>query len=281
MLNFADPNRETAAGERASTDHPHPFLTDKTVRQALSLGIDRKKIASLYGKAGQIATNILISPSLYASPNTGWECDLSKAAALLDGAGWEDRDGDGVREKDGVRLSIVFQTSVNSVRQKTQAIIKSALESIGFEVELKTIDSSIFFGPVGDNTNTRRHFYADLEEFSFSNKSPDPGAYLKAWTCAEAAQMENNWSASNWSRYCNPAFDALHERSATELDPEKRRRLIIQMNDLLIEDVAVIPLVERSITFGITRDLEGVEPTPWDVDVWNIHEWRRKPGTAQ
>ncbi len=276
MINFADPNQEKASGERASTAFPHPFLTDKPVRQALSLGIDRERIAKLYGKTGRLATNLLISPSIYASPNTTWDYDLEKAAALLDEAGWFDSDGDGVREKDGQRLSIVFQTSVNAVRQKTQEIIKEALESIGFEVELKIIDSSIYFGPVGDNTNTRRHFYADLEEFAFSNKSPDPGAYLKAWTCGEAAQMSNNWSAANWSRYCNPAYDALYAQSTKELDPDKRRKLIIAMNDLLIEDVAVIPMVERALAFGIGQSLKGVEPTPWDVDVWNIKDWRRK-----
>ena len=175
-----------------------------------------------------------------------------------------------------MRLSLVFQTSVNSVRQKTQEIIKQALESIGFEVELKIIDASIFFGPVKDNTNTRRHFYADIEEFTFNNKSPDPGAYLRAWTCESIAQKANNWSAPNWSRYCNPEFDRLYEQSRTELDPQKRRRLIVQMNDLLINDFAVIPMVERSSGFGISKSLDGIDPTPWDVDVWNIKDWRRK-----
>ncbi len=272
MVNFSDPNRETEDGERSSMRYPHPFLTDKRVRQAINLSINREAITGLYGKAGRV----LISPATYSSPSTRWEYNLKKATALLDEAGWTDSDGDGVRDKDGVRLSLVFQTSVNKVRQKTQAMIKEALESIGFEVELKIIDSSIFFGPVADNTNTRRHFYADLEEFSFSNKSPDPGAYLRTWTCAEAAQQANNWSSGNWSRYCNPAFDSMFERSRTELDPEKRRQLIIQMNDLLIEDVAIIPMVERSITFGVSNTLKGVQPTPWDADVWNIKDWRRK-----
>ena len=277
MINFTDPNRETENGERASVRFPHPVLTDKRVRQALSLSIDRAAITQLYGKAGRIATNMLISPTIYHSPNTSWEYDLEKAAALLDQAGWKDSDGDGVRDKNGMRLSLVFQTSVNAVRQKTQTIIKEALGSIGVEVELKIIDSSIFFGPVADNTGTRRHFYADLEEFSFNNKSPDPGAYLGGWTCAEAAQQANNWSSSNWARYCNPAFDALHEQSRTELDPEKRRQLIIQMNDMLIAEVALIPLVERSIVFGVSKTLDGIQPTPWDTDVWNIKDWRRQP----
>ncbi len=276
MINFTDPNRATSEGEYSSVEFPHPFLTDKHVRQAISLAVDRQAVADLYGKSGRVATNILISPARYNSPNTTWEYDLEKAADILDQAGWIDIDGDGVREKEGVRLSMVFQTSVNSVRQKTQEIIKQALESIGFEVELKIIDASIFFGPVKDNTNTRRHFYADIEEFTFNNKSPDPGAYLRAWTCESIAQKANNWSAPNWSRYCNPDFDRLYEQSRTELDPQKRRRFIVQMNDLLINDFAVIPLVERSSAFGINHSLDGIDPTPWDVDVWNIKDWRRK-----
>ncbi len=276
MINFSDPNRETGDGERSSVEFPHPFLTDIRVRQAISLGIDRKAISKLYGKMGRVATNMLISPVRYNSPNTTWEFNLEKAASILDQAGWTDTDGDGVREKNEVRLNMVFQTSVNSVRQKTQQIIKNALESIGFEVELKILDASIFFGPVRDNTNTRRHFYADLEEFTFNNKSPDPGAYLSAWTCGAIAQKANNWSALNWSRYCNPEFDELYEQSTTELDPQKRRHLIMKMNDFLINDFAIIPIVERSSAFGISNDIEGVEPTPWDVDVCNIKDWYRK-----
>ena len=151
---------------------------------------------------------------------------------------------DGIRDKDGVSLSLVFQTSINPQRQQTQEIVKAGLESIGFEVELKQIDSSIFLGPVEGTTNTRRQFYTDLEEFAFSNKVPDPGAYMKGWTCDEAAQMSNNWAKSNWSRYCNPAYDALYAQSVTEMDPEKRRQLFVQMNELLTEDVAVIPLIQ-------------------------------------
>ena len=276
MINFSDPMWETEAGELSSIEHPHPILSDKEVRRALAMSVDRAAIAALYGRAGRPASNILISPAPFSSPHMSWRYDLKTAPAILEAAGWIDRDGDGVREKDGTELRLVYQTSVNAVRQETQEMIQQALESIGVAVELKIIDSSIFFGPVADNTNTRRHFYADLEEFSFSNKSPDPGAYMRSWTCGEAAQLANNWSGSNWSRYCNRAYDELYERSRTELDPDRRREIIIQMNDLLIQDAAVIPLVERSITLGISDTLQGVDPTPWDSDVWNIKDWRRK-----
>ncbi|MEW5956262.1 MAG: peptide ABC transporter substrate-binding protein [Chloroflexota bacterium] len=276
MLNFTDPNKETADGERSSSQFPHPFLTDKRVRQAMAMAIDRQTIAAAYGRGGTLTNNLLVEPPAYNSPNTSLEFNPDKAAALLDEAGWKDSDGDGVRDKDGIKLKILFQTSVQPLRQMAQEVVKKNLEAIGFEVELKNIDSSLFLGPPKDTTDTRRQFYADLEEFAFSNKNPDPGAYMAGWTCAEIAQKSNDWALSNWARYCNPAYDALYEQVKTELDPDKRQDLFIQMNDLLIEEVALIPLVHVGLPVGVSATLEGFNYTAWDVEVWNIGDWRRK-----
>ncbi|TIL94675.1 MAG: peptide ABC transporter substrate-binding protein [Mesorhizobium sp.] len=276
MLNFTDPRRETADGERASVEFPHPILTDRRVRQALAAAVDRRKAAELHGRSGRATANLLVAPAAFASPNTKWEFNLDKARALLDEAGWRDTDGDGVRDKDGVPLALVFQTSINPVREATQDFIKADFGSIGVRVENKLIDSSIFLGSSPDNTNTRRHFYADLEEFAYGNKGPDPGSYMIGWTCAEAAQKKNNWSGTNWARYCNPEYDALFQASATEVDPEKRGALFMAMNDLLIADAAVIPLIEWAYTSGLRNDIAGYDPTPWDAETWDIAKWHRK-----
>jgi peptide/nickel transport system substrate-binding protein len=97
---------------------------------------------------------------------------------------------------------------------------------------------------------------------------------MKGWTCGEIAQMANDWSLSNWARYCNPAYDALYEQAAKELDPDKRRQLFIQLNDFLIGDVALIPLVHIAFATATNADLHGLSITPWDVEVWNIADWR-------
>jgi peptide/nickel transport system substrate-binding protein len=60
-----------------------------------------------------------------------------------------------------------------------------------------------------------------------------------------------------------------------ELDLEKRQQLFIQMNDMLIEDVAMIPVVHLAVVQGIKRNIEGVDLTPWDASTWNIQDWRR------
>jgi peptide/nickel transport system substrate-binding protein len=216
-----------------------------------------------------------VSPANFRSEHPAPAYDLTEAARLLDEAGWTDHDGDGTRDKDGVPLKLLFQTSINAVRQKAQDIVKASLAQVGVDVELKNIDSSIFLGPVEGTTETRRQFYADLEEFAFSNKSPDPAVYMAGWTCAEIAQKANNWSTSNWSRYCDPTFDELFEASKTELDPGKRIQLFQQMNDRLVDEGAVIPLVHIGDVAGVGASLQGLQLTPWDVDVWNIADWTR------
>ncbi|QIR36004.1 peptide ABC transporter substrate-binding protein [Tolypothrix sp. PCC 7910] len=276
-INQTDPNKETKEGERSSIEFPHPFFQDLKVRQAFNYAIDRNTInQQLYGQTGRAVTNILVAPDIYNSPNTKYEFDLKKAAALLDEAGWKDSNGNGTRDKNGVELKVLFQTSVNPVRQKTQEIVKQSLTSIGIGVELKSIDSSIFFSGDPANPDTLARFQADLQMFSGGNSNPDPGTYLKGWTCDEIPQKKNNWSKSNSSRYCNPEYDKLWKQSNTELNPEKRRQLIIQMNDLLIKNQAVIPLISRANVNGVSNRITGVDVTPWDDRTWNIKDWRVK-----
>ena len=274
-LNFTDPQRSTADRERSSLEFPHPFLTERKVRQAFNLAIDRKTIASqLYGDMGVATANFLVSPPQYNSTQTSYEFNLERAAVLLDEAGWVDSNGNGIRDKDGIEMKVLFQTSVNPVRQKTQEIVKQALKSLGVEVELKIIEASVFFSGDPANPDTTSHFYADWQMFTTGNGSPAPGSYLKLYTCGEIAQKANNWSGSNVSRYCNRAYDALWQEAATELDPRKRRQLFIQMNDLLVKEVAGIPIVHRADVVGVSNQLRGVDLTPWDSNTWNIMDWK-------
>ncbi len=275
LLNRTDPNPPTETGERSGIRFPHPILSDKKVRQALSFAVDREAIANLYGRAGRPVSNVLVSPANFRSPNTTYEFNLNKAAALLAEAGWVDSNDDGIRDKDGRKLSLLYQTSANPVRQETQRIVQRALASIGVEVKVQFFDASVFFSNDPNNPNTRHHFYADLEMFSTGNRSPDPAVYFRNWTCPEIAQKANNWSGANIERWCNPEYDALFEETQREIDPAERKELFIQMNDLLIEDVVIIPLVHQADVHGVSNTIEGLELTPWDEALWNIKDWRR------
>lgn len=278
LFNHADPNQTFGEETTASPPLPvpHPFFHDRRVRQAFALAIDRESIVThLYGKNGQVTSNILVDPPTYRSPNTSYAFDLQRAAALLDEAGWVDTNGNGIRDKDGVEMRVRFQTAAGSVRQKTQEIIKQSLESLGVAVELKSISPSVFFSNDPKNPDTYARFSADLQMFTIPYDSPDPGAFMQGWICAEIPGPENHWSANNIERWCNPEYDRLYEQSKREMNPEIRRQLFIKMNDLLIEDVALIPIVHRNRVAGVSTSIAGVELTPWDEDCWNIQDWVR------
>lgn len=275
LFNFSDPNKATPEGERSNINNPHPFLTDKRVREAFSLAIDRETISNqLYGITGKPTANFLILPEEYNSPNTSYEFNLEKANNLLDEAGWKDTNNNGTRDKDGIEMKVVFQTSVNPLRQKTQEIVKQGLQAVGIGVELKSIDPSIFFSSDPANNDTTEHFYADLQMFTTGNSSPDPSTYMKTYTCDEIPQKANNWSGDNYSRYCNPKYDQLWSAATQELDPQKRQEMFIEMNDILVNNFVVIPLVHRADVTAISNRLQGFELTPWDRNTWNIKDWQ-------
>ncbi len=275
LINFSDPNVEHE-GQRSHRDIPHPFLSDVNVRRALSMAIDRETIATeLYGAAGIPTNDYVVAPENLRA-NAPFDFNLEEAAALLEEAGWVDTNGNGTLDKDGYEARLVFQTSVNSQRQKTQEVIKQDFATIGIELELKTTDASIFFDSEPANPDNIGHFYADLQMYTTGNESPDPSAYMRRYSCDEITQMENNWSTTNESRYCNPAYEEMLTALIAETDPAAREEMIKEMNTFLTtEDVAVIPLVDRLSPAAAANSIEGIQLTPWDLETWNIADWQR------
>jgi len=203
IYNFADPNKEVD-GERANPNTPHPFFTDLRVRQAFTLGCDRDSIVkALYGRGGIVSANILNDPPQFRSSTYATEFSLDKAGALLDQAGWG-KNGS-YRAKDGVPMAVLFQTSVNTLRQKTQQIIKDGWEKLGIKTELKSIDSSVFFSADAGNPDTNSKFYADVEMFT-GTPVYDPQTDMIRWHSSSIASKANTWSGRNYQRYKEPGL---------------------------------------------------------------------------
>jgi len=274
-LNWTDPNKETADGERSSIKFPHPFFKDSKVRQAFAYAINREAIAKVYGFTAEKTNFILVTPPQYKSDRVFYTFDLTKAAALLDDAGWKDSNNDGIRDKNGVKLVVLYQTYRSQATQETQKIVQKDLTSIGVDVELKVTDGAIFFGDMSNPDHNGR-FLADMQDADWISPSPDPGPFFQYWTCSQIPQKANNYSGFNFRRWCDPRYDALYAQSQQELDPEKRQQIFIQMNDLLTEEVVTIPLVRLGQLSGMSNSIEGFDPTPWDSETWNIKDWRRK-----
>ncbi len=278
MFNFTNPD-PALGDERGQLSQPHPFLTDPAVREAMTLAVDRQTIAEqLYGPSGD-ATCYFVTTEPFRAVDELFDgsCDqnIEAANALLDEAGWE-LGGDGVREKDGVRLSVLFQTSVNPLRQKTQEIVKQNWEAIGVETELKSVDAGVFFDSAAGNPDNISHFFSDVQMYTTGPSEPDWTAHLCRWTSAEAAQAENEWRGTNHTRWQNEEYDALCTDLQTETDPEERIAKTLAMDNLLVDEFTQIPLVARKGVAGAANSLQGLEPTTWDTVLWNIADWTRE-----
>ncbi len=115
------------------------------------LGSDRKTVVDEFYLAPieRPTANMLTGLPPIESKNTTWEFNIDKAKQVLDAAGWK-LNGN-VREKNGIKLQLSYSTTINAVRQKTQAVIKKDWEEIGFQVQLKQVDAGIFFDSSAGN----------------------------------------------------------------------------------------------------------------------------------
>ena len=257
--------------------NPHPFLSDPAVRRALSLAIDRQILVDAgYGVAGRVTCNVLPAPAVYASTaNDACKTqDVDEANRILDEAGWA-RGGDGVRARDGVRLSILYQTSTNSVRQGTQALIKQMWEQIGVETELRNIDAAVFFGGDPASPDTYMKFYADIEMYTNNFSGTDPESYMANWTCANIPGPDNQWLGNNIQRSCVAEYDALVAEMSQTASLKDRARLAMQMNDIIVQNHFMIPLIWRGDVSAHANTLKGVRMNSWDSELWNVADWHR------
>jgi peptide/nickel transport system substrate-binding protein len=274
QFNFTDPWTEVD-GERSSLKTKHPTLSDKNVREALNLLVDRGSVGKyIYGRTGVVTANFVSNPVRFVSKNTKWEFSIDKANKILDEAGWK-RGADGIREKDGKKLKYVFQTTINTARQKTQAIVKKACEEAGIALELKSVMASVFLSADVANPDTFPHFYADIQMYTNGMPQPDPGLFMQQCVSWEAASKANRWQGRNTTRWQSDEYDAAFHAAETELDPVKRAALIIKMNDLVIADVVLVPIVYRPWVVALRNDIKA-PLSGWDNNLWQIADWYRE-----
>ena len=274
LLNNTDPWTEVD-GERSSATTKHPLFSDQAVRQALSLLVDRGAVeAHIYGRTGVATGNFINNPQRFVSENSKWEFNIDRANQVLDAAGWQ-RGEDGIRAKDGKKLKLVFQTSINAPRQKTQAIVKQACQKAGIDMELKSVTASVYFSSDVANPDTYSKFYTDMQMYTTTMGQPDPGIFMRQFLSSEIASKANKWQGRNIVRWRNDEYDEAFHAAEGELDPVKRAALFITMNNLVVDDRAVIPVVYRLSVSAMSRQLRA-RLSGWDNVLWDLNSWYRE-----
>ena len=273
QINTTDPWTEVD-GERSSVKTKHPILGDLAVREALNLLVDRASVQEhIYGRTGVATRNFLNSPEKFRSKNTKFEFDVAKASQVLEAAGWK-VGADGIRAKDGKKLKFVFQTSINAPRQKTQAVIKQACQKAGIDLDLKAVTASVYFSSDVANPDTYTKFYCDIQMYTTAMTQPDPELFMNQYCSWQVSSKDNKWQGTNISRWRSDEYDRTFRAAETEFDPVKRAALFIRLNDLVIENRVVVPVVFRPFVHAIQHKLH-VPVSGWDNDLWALKDWYR------
>jgi peptide/nickel transport system substrate-binding protein len=274
QMQHTDPWNEVD-GERASIKSKHPTLTDPAVRKAMNLLVDRASMQEhIYGRTGIATRNFLANPQRFRSPQQKWEYDIDKANATLEAAGWK-KGSDGIRAKDGKKLKFVYQTSINAPRQKCQAVVKQACQKAGIDVELKSVVASVYFSSDVANPDTYTKFFADIQMYNTTMPQPDPEIFMNQYVSWEISSKANKWQGRNIVRWVNDEYDKNYRAAEAELDPVKRAANFIRMNDLLVENVVIIPLVNRPQVTAVSNKLKAYL-SGWDNNTGHLKDWYRE-----
>ena len=230
-----------------------PVFQDKAVREALYLAIDRKSIIDLlyFGVPGEAET-FMPSTSAYYNPDLpAHEFDPEKAKALLDEAGWVPG-SDGIREKDGVRLSFSNSTTTGAhLREQAQQFIQQTFADIGVEMTIENLPPAVMWGEFWGQSQ----FQSAMVGITYLIGA-DPDVTNRFHSKAIAAE---SGSGSNNARYSNPKVDSLLEEGARTFDTEKRKAIYKEIQAIIRDDLPYLPLFRYTNVFGRKAGLEGFE----------------------
>jgi peptide/nickel transport system substrate-binding protein len=130
----------------------------------------------------------------------------------------------------------------------------------------------VYFSSDAANPDTYPHFYTDLQMYNTGPTRPDPGVWMQSFLSNEVASKANKWQGRNITRWRSPEFDDLYRSGEAALDPIKRAALYIEMNDLVVSQRVVIPIVHRPVVAARSLKLRAT-PSGWDSTFSALQDW--------
>jgi peptide/nickel transport system substrate-binding protein len=238
------------------------LFEDRGVRQALMYALDRQLAAEqvLFGYGIQADGTQPVLSVAYAPDQvtTIYNYDPDKARSLLEAAGWVDSDGDGIREKDGVKFSFEMQYA-EGVQTYVQLIpyMQQAWSEIGIEVT----PTAVPFPTLVENF-TSGNFELVTIGFSWTIDG-DQGSMFRSDSFAP--------NGFNCGHYQNPEYDKLNDEQALELDPDKRRQLLIEQSNIINDEQPVGILFFSKAVTGIQPRVHNLNPNGYSL-TWAL-QW--------
>lgn len=273
ILNLADPKVDTPLDAVAN---PHPVLGDLAVRQAVQLGIDRQALVNVLPD-GVVEPSASAMPSGYfGCPRGPGEYDPERAKALLDEAGWV-TGTDGVREKDGVRLSMrITAPAENLLNQQIETTLVDQLGAIGVELVVENYPSREYSAN-WRSKGLRPHGQFDIL-LQASSTTGYPFMPLRGdYHSARIPTAYNGGRGSNFSRYKSSDVDDWIDAIAGTADVDALRELYCNIVQQINADVPVVFLYERAWVAGYRQALQNLQlsPGPASIALGSENWWIR------
>jgi len=199
------------------------FFSDANIRRAMTMFLDRESIRQkvYYGLAEHLTGQFLPGTPEYDESLTVIPFDPAGASALLDEAGWVDSNGDGVRDKDGVKFSFSITLPTNAEQWESIAtILQEELKRAGVEMNIRKLEWATMLEHID-----KRDFDAVILAWSMT---PDPDMY-QIWHSTQADK------GSNYVGFNNPEADAIIEQMRASFDREERIQLCRRFHGILYE----------------------------------------------
>lgn len=231
-----------------------PFFADKKVRTAMTHLVNREIILDkiLYGLGAIVTNPFYINSPEYDKSIKPLEYNPELAEQLLEEAGWIDHDGDGIRDKDGVKFAFEFLIPGGSeTGEKIATILKEELDNTGIQMDIRKTEWAVFTTRL-----TERNFDAVTLAWSMGVES-DP---YQIWSSTQAD------SGSNFIGFKNEQADKLIEEARTEFDREKRKALYRQFSEIIHEEQPYTFLFCRKSTIAVNKRFENVVVHPLGID---------------
>jgi peptide/nickel transport system substrate-binding protein len=242
-------------------DRPHPVLGDPAIREAMDYGIDRQAVIDGVLEGFGYTVGSFIYSGWAAADIAPTPYDPEEAALILDEAGWV-MGPDGVRSKDGVRASVLYQTIAGDLtRELYQQVVQQNLADIGIELKIQNVPSNTIFGSWSEGGIYKRGQFDIL--MSRAGYVIDPVDWTTQFT-AEQIPSEENQAGLNRVRYSNPEFDELVAQASQTLDQDVRKDLYRQAAEIFAEDRPSLPLYSSAWGWAWRERLKGV-----DIDFWS------------
>jgi peptide/nickel transport system substrate-binding protein len=224
-------------------------------------------VESLFQGTADRSTSALssVEPLGVSAPDL-FDYDPDAADALLDGAGWTQRDSDGYRVKDGVRLSVVFPVSTNQSIPAEQSLyeqIQATAKETGFEVKLAKLDLSSWYAELGANAY-------DAVSAPYTKVGPD---VLRILFHSDGITPAPSGYFANHAQVNDPEIDALLTEAGQISDPERREALYADAQERVLDGFYILPLMDQQNHFLYATSLEGARvlpavSTPTFYDAW-------------